>query len=45
MLLWLKIKKEQKNAIRLSYSADMYSNIEALEAEYQKLREEQNEKE
>ena len=38
-------KKEQKNAIRLSYSADMYSNIEALEAEYQKLREEENEKE
>lgn len=38
-------KKEQKNAIRLSYSADMYSNIEALEAEYQKLKEEENEKE
>ena len=34
-------KKEQRKAIRLSYSADMYSNIEELEAEYQKMKEEE----
>lgn len=30
----------QRNAIRVSYSADMYSNIEKLEAEYNKMKKE-----
>lgn len=33
-------KKEHKRAINLSYSADMYSNIEQLEVEYKRLMEE-----
>ncbi len=30
-------RKDFKNALRVSYSADMYSNIEKLEAEYNKM--------
>lgn len=32
-----KERKEHKNAIRVSYGIDMYSNIEKLEAEYNKM--------
>jgi hypothetical protein len=40
-----KTKKQEKNALRISYSIDMYSNIEKLEAEYQKMKgEDVNEK-
>ncbi len=35
-----KVKKDQKKALRISYSMDMYSNMEQLEAEYKKMKEE-----
>ncbi len=39
----VKQKKEQKHAIKLSYSAEMYSNIQELENEYKEiLREKQH---
>ncbi len=35
-------RREHKNAIRVAYSTDMYSNIEKLEAEYNKMKKEKD---